>query len=434
MTLFKGLESKLKWDIFWVGLIQVANYIFPFITTTYLIRTIGVESFGRTEFATLFILYFITLTNYEFHISGTRTISIVRDDPRQISASLSVMITAKTWLFLASTLIFGAFLLIWPERFCNTLFLFTYLIVLGHLLYQPQLFMGTGKVRILAVLNLLIKALSTLLIFLFIRGERDYVWVNLNYSLSFILIGLVSLFWAHRLFPLQLRWQPFRKARKALRSGFYIFLTNGLIAQVNLNLSAILLGFFLPSAVLGSYAAALKIITAIHVLSLLPLKQVFFPLLSYAWNQDRPAYFQKVRSYFTLSLSGNLVTGLGILACAPWMVRLIYGAYYPDMIEVMRMFSFLPLLMGLTNVFSDALLAAGQDKKIFRLQLLFALVNILVLPLAIRYGGLAGALISRLSVDALTLISTLILYRRLVKSEKNPSRATVLDRGRDVAV
>src|SRR5215213_8012171 len=121
MRALKDLESKLKWDIFWVGLIQVANYIFPFITTTYLINTIGVGLFGKTEFATLLVLYFITLTNYEFHISGTRRISIIKDDPVKISAAFSEILTTKIYLFLVSSLLFTILVLAWPARFANWL-------------------------------------------------------------------------------------------------------------------------------------------------------------------------------------------------------------------------------------------------------------------------------------------------------------------------
>ena len=413
MQALKGLESKLKWDIIWVGLIQVANYIFPFINTTYLIRTIGVDLFGRTEFATLVILYFITLTNYEFHISGTRRISVFRNDPLKINQSFNIILTTKAWLFLLSVILYSVLLMVWPERFANWLFTSTFLIVIGHLFYQPHVFMGLSRVRTLAILNLMIKALSTLLIFVFIRSEKDFEWVNLNYSLSHILIGLLSFMLALRLFHLRPQWKSFRIIRKVLKSGFYIFLTNGIIAQMNLNLSAIMLGLYLEPAVLGNYSAAIKIIIAVHVLSLMPLKQVFFPALSYAWKSDRKEFFKKFNSYLFIAVAGNLFVAAFILAFAPWIITVVYGSPYPDMIFVMRMFSFLPMLSALNHVYNDALLSAGKDKRVFGIQLVFALLNLFLLLIVVPKFGLAGVLVTRLSLELCSLSLSIITYYRI---------------------
>jgi len=372
--------------------------------------------FGETEFATLIVLYFIIVTNYEFHVSGTRHISRLRGEPEKISDYVSTLITTKVYLFLFSLLLFTAMLAIWPGRFYNWLFISSYLIVTGHLLYQPFIFQGLGKLRTLAILNFLVKALSTLLIFILIRSKEDYVSVNLNYSISFIVIGVVSMLLSARYFKLRFSWKKISAVKQCLKDGLYIFLTNGVIAQLTLNLSAILLGLYLEPAVLGSYAAALKIVIALHVLALLPLKQVFFPTLAHLWIHDRPDYLKKFKTYTFLLVWSNLFIATGILLFAPWIIKVFYGDYYSQMIYVMRMLAFLPLLVSLTNAYiNDGLLVMGNDKLVFRIQFSAALLNIILLLIGIPIFGLAAALIIRIIIDSLTLLVGTILYYKTLR-------------------
>lgn len=414
--MLKALDKKLKWDIFWVGIIQMVNYIFPFITTTYLIRTIGLENFGKIEFATLIVLYFITITNYEFHVSGTRNITRLQETPEKVNDFANAAITTKVYLFLLSLVLFAILLFIWPGRFNNWLFWSSFLIVTGHLLYQPYLFQGLGKIRVLALLNAAVKIISTILIILLIRKEDDYTGVNLNYSISYILVGIVSMVLARYYFRFRFSWQSFASVKKCLREGFYIFLTNGIVAQISLNMSAVLLGFFLAPEILGSYAAALKIVIAVHVLTHLPLKQVFFPSLSAAWVNNRADYYKKFKSYTSLLLWANLLVAAGMLIFAPYIIKVVYGDYYEKMILVMRLLSFLPLLASQTGAYiSDGLIAMGKDKLVFQLQTGALLVNISLLLICVPLFGLVGVLVIRLLVDLSTLITGIVIYYRQVK-------------------
>ncbi|NML20615.1 oligosaccharide flippase family protein [Pseudoflavitalea sp. G-6-1-2] len=415
-SIIRDLDSKLKWDIFWVAIIQMSNYLFPFITTAYLIRTIGLDLFGMTEFATLFVLYFVTLTNYEFHITGTRSLARISDQPEDISKTVSVLVTTKIYLFIASTIIFGAVCLIWQERFMNPLMYSTYLIVAGHLLYQPYIFQGLGKIRVLVFLNFLIKVVSTALIFIFVRSKQDYELINLNYSLSFLLIGMISIILIRKYFSIRFIWQSFSLVISCLKAGVYIFLTNGLLFQVTMNLSALMLGLFLGAEYLGSYSAALKIIIAFSVILLLPLKQSFFPTLAKDWISDKAAYQKKFRIYIFILFWANIILAAGILLFAPFIIKVVYGDYHEKIIYIMRMMAFYPLLTALSSAYiSDGLIVTGKDRLVFLIQIMAAAINILLLLIFLPVYGLTAALIVKIVIDSITLITGMILYNRVIR-------------------
>jgi len=411
--IFKDLNNRQKWDIFWIGIIQVANYMFPFVTTGYLLRTLGLEYLGRLEFATYLILYFVTLVNYEYHISGTRDLSRIKHNHNEVSHEVSVLITTKSYLFVLSTILFLVIQLLWPDRFRNALFNASYLIVVGHLLYQPYVFLSLNKVRVLAVLNFLLKALSTLLIFVSVKSPESYVSVNLNYSISQILIGILSMVLIQHYFKLKLCWKPFGEVWKSLKRGLYIFLTNGVMAQLSLNLIQLLMGLYLLPEILGSYTSVLKVVIAIHVLSMMPLKQVFFPELASLWAKNRKDYLKKFKTYTTLLLAGNILAAATLFIFAPTIIRIYAGDYIEPMIEILRWLAYVPLVMGLTNAYIfDGLIAMGKDKLVFRLQVGITIPYIVLLMLLVPRYGLIAALVIRLSVEVLNLIIGMIYYYR----------------------
>jgi O-antigen/teichoic acid export membrane protein len=64
-------------------------------------------------------------------------------------------------------------------------------------------------------------------------------------------------------------------------------------------------------------------------------------------------------------------------------------------------------------VYNDALLSAGKDKRVFGIQLVFALLNLILLLIVVPKFGLAGVLVTRLSLELCSLSLSIITYYRI---------------------
>jgi len=115
----------------------------PLITFPYLTRVLGPGNYGKVAFAVAFITYFNLITDYGFNLSATREISINRDDTKKVSRIYSSVMVTKTLLML---LTFTAMLTIVlsVDRFRSDLplYIYTYGIVLGSVLFPVWFFQG----------------------------------------------------------------------------------------------------------------------------------------------------------------------------------------------------------------------------------------------------------------------------------------------------
>ena len=73
-----GKKGLLK-NVFSLSVVQIANYVFPFITVPIVSRIIGPDKFGVLSFASSFVTYFTLLINLGFDLSATRAIAANRN-------------------------------------------------------------------------------------------------------------------------------------------------------------------------------------------------------------------------------------------------------------------------------------------------------------------------------------------------------------------
>ena len=89
-----------------LSILQIANYLFPLIVLPYVVRILGPAKYGLINFAAAFIAYFSLMCDYGFSLSGTKEISIIRDDKEKLSRTFSTIITIKLLLSVVSSLLF----------------------------------------------------------------------------------------------------------------------------------------------------------------------------------------------------------------------------------------------------------------------------------------------------------------------------------------
>ena len=254
--------------------LQGLNYILPLIALPYLIRVLGVETFGLLAFATAFVMYFQVITNYGFQLTATKEISIYRDNKEKIVEIFSSVMIIKSLLlvfsFVLLTIIVFSF-----ERLRSDwiVYFLTFGSVIGQVLFPVWFFQGMERMKYITYLNIISKSIFAAAIFIFVQDESDFLLVPLFTSIGFIIAGILSLRLIKIEFNVGFKFQSFDTIKMYLKDGWHVFVAN-IYTSLYTTTNVVLLGIFTNNTIVGYYSIAEKIVGAIAGL-FIPINQVF---------------------------------------------------------------------------------------------------------------------------------------------------------------
>ncbi len=390
--------------------IQMVQYLLPLVTFPYLTRVLGPGNYGKVAFAVAFITYFNLITDYGFNLSATREISINRDDTERVSRIYSSVMVTKTLLML---LTFTAMLTIVlsVDRFRSDLplYIYTYGIVLGSVLFPVWFFQGVERMRYISILRILSSLIYTGLIFLVVRGPMDYLYVPLLNSLGFIAVGIYSQRIVKKEFNVRfLRPSP-ADIREQLVEGWHLFISTLAISLYTTS-NRFILGLLAGNVTVGYYAVAEDITRALQGL-VSPISQAIYPYFSRIQEEDRERARSELKKM--LIIMGALTFGLSVLMVplAPFIIGVLAGQGYAESIPLLQILVFIIFAVGVNNILgTQGLLSFGYKKDFTRMVLYGGLIHIvLFLALVILMGSVGAAI----AVVATEIIICIIGYTLL---------------------
>lgn len=343
-------KKRLVSNIFFLGVLQGANYILPLLTVPYLVRVLGPEYFGLVAFATATIAYFILITDYGFNLSATRQISIHRNDKRRVDEIFSAVMMIKVALMVVS-LVLMTLLVFSFEKFREhwEIYFITFGMVLGQVLFPVWLFQGLERMKYITYLNVGAKAFFTACIFIFVQEQSDYLLVPLLTSLGFILVGIFALYLVKKDFSISFCWQPFPFIKYQLIEGWHVFFSSMAISLYTIS-ATFILGLFTNNTVVGYFAAADKIVQAIKGLYI-PVSQAVYPLIGKKVHDDRGAGLLFIKKLTWLLGAGMFIVSLLLFLLASPIVHFVLGEQYKASVIFLQIMAFLPFIVVLSNMF-----------------------------------------------------------------------------------
>lgn len=376
--------------------VQAINYILPLLTVPYLVRILGPEKFGLIAFAQAFILYFVLIADYGFNLSATRKISINRNNKERVSEIFSTVMFIKIVLMILSFLVMC--LLVFSFNKFKTewlVYLLTFGMVLGYMLFPAWLFIGMESMRQIAIFHLISRVFYAVSIFVFIKNQSDYIYIPLINSIGLISAGLLSFLVAVKNFAIKIKIPGLSEIKKELKDGWHIFVSQ--IAQSIYTISnPFILGIFTSNTLVGYYSAGEKIVRAIQWLSI-PLLQTVYPHISKLAQESKESALVFVRKIVKIASVPAFFFSLGLLIFAPQISDFILGKQFRESIHVIRILSFLPFIAGLSSIFGPhVMLNFGLKKAFTKILVIAGFINIffaIILVNQLQHIGISIALL-----------------------------------------
>ena len=272
-------KKRLASNFFSLSVLQIFSYVLPLLTLPYLVRVLGVETFGLVAFATAFITFFNILVDYGFNLSATREVSIHRENKDKITEIYSSVLSIKFILIFVSFVIFS-FIVFTFEKFSShsMLYFITFISVIGQALFPIWYFQGMERMKYITIINIFSKVVFTIAIFVFVHEESDYLMVPLLTGLGILIGSLYALYIIKKDFHQKFVLQTIKTMMIHFKDSSQFFLSR-VSVSIYTSANAFVLGLFTNNTMVGYYSIAEKLYMAIQSLYG-PITQALYPYVA----------------------------------------------------------------------------------------------------------------------------------------------------------
>jgi PST family polysaccharide transporter len=390
--------------------VQFSNYALQLATIPLLARRLGPDGWGSLAVAQAFALYLSLLIGYGFDFSGSREIAICPDCTQRHAELFAGISCAKIMLAILGSLM-GIAVYSWVPTLAHQPVLVASAVAWGVTvgLTPNWYFLGKERMRLVATLDAVGKAITSVAIFFFVRSRHDG-WKMLAVQSVCCGVGiLITSRQVYRELPFCFpRWEF---VKQALQMGWMMFIyrTSGTLNAVG---NAMVLSFFALPAQVGYYSAGEKIYKA-FVFALWPLTQALYPRLSRLYQDDGPGAARLLRLSFFITVGLGLSFGAIAMLFAPVLIRLLMGPGFQPAIPILRIFAILLPLTCINFILGiQCMVPVGLDRAYSVVTVLGSVVNLgLALLLGPHFGyfGMAWALVGG---EAFAVLGFYICLRR----------------------
>lgn len=276
-------KKRLLSNFFSLSALQGVNMILPLITLPYLVRVLGVENFGLVNFALSIIMYFNILVSFGFELSATREISIHRDNNKKISEIFSAVMFIKAIIAMVSLFILSI-LIISVDSLNEHAMLYyaTFGIVIGNAIFPSWFFQGMERMKYITYINVISRVTFTILIFVLVQENADYIYVPILNSLGVIIGGMYALWLVFTLFPIRISFPSKTMIFEQVKNSYHFFLSR-IANDGSRHYATTVIGIYFGTTAVGYYSIVEKLFYAFMSMGGI-VSQTIYPYMSRTQN------------------------------------------------------------------------------------------------------------------------------------------------------
>jgi PST family polysaccharide transporter len=284
--------------------------------------------------------------------------------------------------------------------------------VLGNTLFPIWFFQGMERMKYITFLNILAKLIFTIAIFVFVKQESNYLYIPLLNSIGFIIAGILSLLIIFKDFKVVFKILNFKEIKYYLKEGWHIFISTVIISSYTTS-NTFILGIFTDNLTVGYFAAADKIIQVFKSF-IVPISNSIYPYINHKIEKNFKEGISFLRkSAYLVGLITFILSSIQFIF-AKELVTFVLGTVYEKSIIFLRIMSFLPFIIGMSNIFAiQGLLSFKKNKEFMNIVGLGGFLNIL---LSFIFVPIYNAYASSTIVVFVEIFITLTTYHYLKKT------------------
>lgn len=412
------LSHDLKNKFIYQLLIAGTQVLVPLLTYPLITRVLGPQNIGVINYIDFLAQVFAVFAAFGVPYYAVREIAALKDHPGKRSKLISEMALLNLFFSLLATAAFVLFTFkSWQQQPLLYL-LATINIFLSAFSFEWYL-QGTESFKFAAIRTVVVRTIMVACLYMFVREQQDYRNYFIIYTIAIFTMALLNL--SKVLSENKLTWQHLN-VKQHLHPLWHFFLTSSAIS-IYIYFDTIMLEHLTHNnEAVGYYSFTLKMVK-VFLLVIVAVGTVLSPRLSYlvssGLESEGNAYINKLLQFV---LVAAIPAGAGMSLLAPEIIGAIAGNKFSPSVPLLRILAWLPLIIGLSNVFCfQTLVPFKQEKKFLGTVLTGCFVSICANLLLIPHFQEKGAAMASVITEITITIMSGYLASRLTKLTVQPS-------------
>lgn len=339
------MNKKIANNAYHLYIITIVKLLVPFIVMPYLSRVLSVNQYAAHVYIRGVATFVNLGVDYGFIYSSTEEIVKSSTDRKKIQNIINDVTSAKIILS-CFAIVIAMFLILSNSVSSNYMgyagLTFASACIIN--LLPDYLFRGLECMSILSERMLVSKIVTTLLLFILVRSEKDFIFVACLEMMNVIISLIMTLFWLKKKkLDISLNFS-FEGAKKELIAGFDYFIST-IAPSLYGALNTIVVGYCLSDFEIVYWGTSWNIISAIMTLYL-PISNAIFPTM--VKNKD----IYCVKRLFIYFLPVIVIGCLILLGLSKFIFNIMVGVTYIDgyysliMLLPVIVLSFISIMLG----------------------------------------------------------------------------------------
>ncbi len=392
--------SSVKKNYIYNVIYEVLIIIVPLITSPYISRVLGAEQVGVYTYCYSIVSYFVLFARLGIINHGSRSIAGAKTEEERnkiFSNTLTIQLFLTTLMIILYVSYFSFFDL---EYHTMSVIMLTYLAAAAF--DVNWFFFGVEQFKITVTRNIIIKLISTTLLFFLVCKPSD-LW---KYGL---ILGFSQLGGQIAVWPYLQRYVKFVKPELKEIKPQFIAIIILFIPQIAVSLykmmDKIMIGYYCTKSQLGFYEYASMIVN-LPLGFITSLGTVMLPRISALikdGNNKKTLEYTHYSIIFAVALSTAFAFGLS--AIAPVFIPFYFGEEFAPASELLIGLAITLIFLAWANVIRTQYLIPSQKDKEYIISLFCGaavnvVINILLIPKYQAWGAVIGTIFAEVTVCA----------------------------------
>lgn len=399
-----NIPTNAKKNFVYNSVYQLVAIAIPLITTPYVARVLGAESIGLYSYSHAIAYYFVMFIMLGLNNYGNRTIAFVRDDKKKLSTTFFEIYRMQLSVAAIAILCYCGFATLWINTTMSWIML---IYVISAALDINWFFFGLEQFKTTALRSSIVKVITTISIFIFVKNPDDIIIYSLINVLGLLASQLIL--WSRVRKYIDYVRSPLKNSLKHLKPNLVLFIPVIAISLYKM-MDKVMLGSLSNLEQVGFYENTEKIIQVPLALAT-SLGTIMLPKISNLAAKNDHAKTRKYMEkslYFATFLASSMC--FGIMAVAKDFVPWYYGENYAPCMQLFQILMPSCLFLATANVIrTQYLIPYRQDKIYIASVIAGAFVNLVINALLIPEFGATGAAIGTLAAETCVCILQIAL-------------------------